>query len=649
MLFARVGTSCSRPSGGSRKARASGANNAIRELGGVFGVAVLASIFAHYGGYTSGTAHSSTGWHATVYVGAAVVALGSVAAFAITPRRRAMRWRPSHPSQSRTRVAAAATATAITASATSETRREATWATPPTSGGPSGARRSRSSSRSRPRRRRRGGPPAPNTIGAFSEIPAPASARPSSRRPDRCRRPRATPPDGREAGRGRRAARGRRSRVACPKKRPAAIAAGEHTRAEAADRPARRAVGARGSALQLSIPPSTMKAAAPTSTDGDERRARSEGHAGWRPLRYGCDRLRGRERQRSATAEGSPRRGSARGPPPRCARTRSDRADEEPPSRGRVQAASGVSAGRGFDPRRVRVDADVESAGPARTRRSARMRCGQRGGESGQRRHGGEGRRSGTRRRARRSGRRRAADQEHRRDRADADEEQRQAERTLRGARRMLHARQAPPPMRPRRARASRTPPGWVRDGCEPAGGGVLSDSGPVLAAPGLHGRRGSPGQFGCGRGSSGEGASQARRRRPRRPRVRPPVLLGVEEGGDAVAFGPGGRDLFGRDPPLRDSLLEQVRVLPLPTAGARNPDVELEILRLVAVAGSPKGLLEVDVPAVELALAAEPENPDRIAPRRGVAASRCRCPATTSCRAMDAARSCRASVPAER
>ena len=34
--------------------QASGANNAIRELGGVFGVAVLASVFAHYGGYGSG-------------------------------------------------------------------------------------------------------------------------------------------------------------------------------------------------------------------------------------------------------------------------------------------------------------------------------------------------------------------------------------------------------------------------------------------------------------------------------------------------------------------------------------------------------------------------------------------------------------------
>src|SRR5205823_5571270 len=33
--------------------QASGANNAIRELGGVFGVAVLASIFSSYGGYGS--------------------------------------------------------------------------------------------------------------------------------------------------------------------------------------------------------------------------------------------------------------------------------------------------------------------------------------------------------------------------------------------------------------------------------------------------------------------------------------------------------------------------------------------------------------------------------------------------------------------
>jgi MFS family permease len=39
--------------------KASGANNAIRELGGVFGVAVLAPVFATYGSYATGP--SSTG------------------------------------------------------------------------------------------------------------------------------------------------------------------------------------------------------------------------------------------------------------------------------------------------------------------------------------------------------------------------------------------------------------------------------------------------------------------------------------------------------------------------------------------------------------------------------------------------------------
>src|SRR5204862_1739050 len=65
--------------------KASGANNAIRELGGVFGVAVLASVFAHAGGYESGTAFVD-GMAPAVYIGAAVVAAGSVAAFVVGPR-----------------------------------------------------------------------------------------------------------------------------------------------------------------------------------------------------------------------------------------------------------------------------------------------------------------------------------------------------------------------------------------------------------------------------------------------------------------------------------------------------------------------------------------------------------------------------------
>jgi EmrB/QacA subfamily drug resistance transporter len=67
--------------------QASGANNAIREVGGVFGVAVLASIFAHVGGYDSPAAFTD-GLRTAVYVGAAVVAVGSLAAFAIPGRRR---------------------------------------------------------------------------------------------------------------------------------------------------------------------------------------------------------------------------------------------------------------------------------------------------------------------------------------------------------------------------------------------------------------------------------------------------------------------------------------------------------------------------------------------------------------------------------
>jgi len=65
--------------------QASGANNAVRELGGVFGVAVLASLFAHYGGYRTGETFVH-GMTPAVYVGAVLVALGSVAAFAIKPR-----------------------------------------------------------------------------------------------------------------------------------------------------------------------------------------------------------------------------------------------------------------------------------------------------------------------------------------------------------------------------------------------------------------------------------------------------------------------------------------------------------------------------------------------------------------------------------
>ncbi len=67
--------------------KASGATNAIRELGGVFGVAVLASIFSSLGGYRSAATfvHGTT---TAVYVGGAVVLLAALAS-ALIPGRPA--------------------------------------------------------------------------------------------------------------------------------------------------------------------------------------------------------------------------------------------------------------------------------------------------------------------------------------------------------------------------------------------------------------------------------------------------------------------------------------------------------------------------------------------------------------------------------
>jgi EmrB/QacA subfamily drug resistance transporter len=68
--------------------KASGANNAIREVGGVFGVAVLASLFSHYGGYESPDRFSD-GLVVATWVGAAVVAGGALLALLIPPRKHA--------------------------------------------------------------------------------------------------------------------------------------------------------------------------------------------------------------------------------------------------------------------------------------------------------------------------------------------------------------------------------------------------------------------------------------------------------------------------------------------------------------------------------------------------------------------------------
>jgi len=68
--------------------KASGASNAIREIGGVFGVAVLASVFSANGSYGSGPAYVD-GLIPAIQVGAVVVALGALAVLALPGRTRA--------------------------------------------------------------------------------------------------------------------------------------------------------------------------------------------------------------------------------------------------------------------------------------------------------------------------------------------------------------------------------------------------------------------------------------------------------------------------------------------------------------------------------------------------------------------------------
>ena len=65
--------------------KASGANNAIREVGGVFGVAVLAAVFTANGSYSTPQAYVD-GLVPAVWLGAAVVAVSAVVALFIPNR-----------------------------------------------------------------------------------------------------------------------------------------------------------------------------------------------------------------------------------------------------------------------------------------------------------------------------------------------------------------------------------------------------------------------------------------------------------------------------------------------------------------------------------------------------------------------------------
>src|SRR3954468_13893546 len=68
--------------------QASGATNAIREVGGVLGIAVLASVFSANGSYASPEAFTS-GMTSAIWVGAAVLAVGALVALLVPGKRRA--------------------------------------------------------------------------------------------------------------------------------------------------------------------------------------------------------------------------------------------------------------------------------------------------------------------------------------------------------------------------------------------------------------------------------------------------------------------------------------------------------------------------------------------------------------------------------
>jgi MFS family permease len=74
--------------------QASGATNAIRELGGVIGVAVLAAVFSAHGSYTSPQAYTA-GLTAAIPIGAVVLGIGAVLALIVPKTAPAQEDRPA--------------------------------------------------------------------------------------------------------------------------------------------------------------------------------------------------------------------------------------------------------------------------------------------------------------------------------------------------------------------------------------------------------------------------------------------------------------------------------------------------------------------------------------------------------------------------
>ena len=105
----------------------------------------------------------------------------------------------------------------------------------------------------------------------------------------------------------------------------------------------------------------------------------------------------------------------------------------------------------------------------------------------------------------------------------------------------------------------------------------------------------------------------QAGLRRERRPALVPPALAAVEHRAELAPERPDRRDLLLGVAAVADALVELLLVLEAPPPPDREPEVELEVLRVVADRRPPERLLEVQVPAGEAPLGAVPEVPDRV------------------------------------
>jgi hypothetical protein len=67
--------------------KAAGANSMMRELGGVFGIAIAVAVFAGAGSYTS-AATFVDGFSPAIYIAAGLALLGALAGLALPGRRR---------------------------------------------------------------------------------------------------------------------------------------------------------------------------------------------------------------------------------------------------------------------------------------------------------------------------------------------------------------------------------------------------------------------------------------------------------------------------------------------------------------------------------------------------------------------------------